>query len=105
KPAGRTADWTKLVVTAARHVVDQIDRDSAGGQRAAEALVAVVPSAEHKYGFLKADKDYLANKSKVIVRIVAVCAREGDCGCGAIIDALADGIDRLPPGAAADHPP
>jgi len=102
KPAGRTADWQKLVVAAARHVVEQIDRDSAGGERAAEALVAVVPAAEHKYGFLKADKDYLANKSKVIVRIVAVCAREGYRGCGAIVDALADGIDRFPAGTAAD---
>jgi hypothetical protein len=102
KPAGRTADWQKLVITAARHVVEQIDRDSAGGQRAAEALVAVVPAAEHRYGFLKADKDYLTNKSKVIVRIVAVCAREGYGGCGTIVDALADGIDRFPAGVAAD---
>jgi hypothetical protein len=99
KPSARTADWTKLVTSAATHVVEDIDRDSDSGLRAAEKLVAAIPVAEARYGFLKADKPYLAGKAKALSRVVAACSRGGH-GCGAFIDALADGIDRFPSGVA-----
>ena len=99
KPSARTPDWTRLVTSAATHVVDQIDHDSDTGLRAAEKLIAVIPAAETKFGFLKADKRYVAGKAKVLGRVVSICARDG-YGCGHFIDALADGIDKFPTGVA-----
>jgi hypothetical protein len=99
KPSARTPEWTRLVTSAATHVVDQIDHDSDTGLRAAEKLISIVPAAETKFGFLKTDRRYVAGKAKVLGRVVAVCARDG-YGCGNFIDALADGIDRFPSGVA-----
>src|SRR5262249_18716856 len=42
---------------------------------------------------------YLAGKAKVLSRVVAVCAHDG-YGCGAVIEALADGVDKFPAGVA-----
>jgi hypothetical protein len=99
KPSARSADWTRLVASAATHVVEQIDRDSDSGLRAAEKLVAAIPAAEKKYGFLLADKAYLAGKAKALSRVVAACSHERH-GCGAFVDALADGVDKFPAGVA-----
>jgi hypothetical protein len=99
KPSARAADWTKLVTAAATHVVEQIDHDSDSGLRAAAKLVAAIPAAETKFGFLKADKPYLAGKAKALARVVAACSHDG-YGCGGFVDALADGVDRFPTGVA-----
>jgi len=77
KPSARTPDWNRLVTSAATHVVEQIDHDSDTGLRAAEKLIALVPAAETKYGFLKTDRPYLAGKAKVLGRVVAICAKDG----------------------------
>jgi hypothetical protein len=98
KPSARTADWNKLVTTAATHVVDDIDRGDSG-LGAAEKLVSAIPTAEKKYGFLKADKAYLAGKAKALGRVVAACGHER-YGCGSLIDVLADGVDKFPSGVA-----
>ena len=99
KPSARTADWSKLVTSAATHVVEDIDRDGDSGLRAAEKLVAAIPTAETRYGFLKADKGYVAGKAKALSRVVAACGHARH-GCGAFVDALADGVDRFPSGVA-----
>jgi hypothetical protein len=98
KPSARTADWTRLVTSAATHVVEDIDRGDSD-LRAAEALVAAIPPAEARYGFLRADKAYLAGKAKAVARVARACSHGGR-GCGALIDALADGVDRFPRGVA-----
>jgi hypothetical protein len=99
KPSARAADWTRLVTAAATHVVEQIDRDGDSGLRAAEKLVAAIPAAEARFGFLRADKPYLAGKAKALGHVVAACGHAG-YGCGRFIDALADGVDRFPTGVA-----
>jgi hypothetical protein len=99
KPSARTGDWQKIVTSAASHVVDQIDHDSGSGLRTAEKLIAIIPSAETKYGFLRTDRPYLTRKGNAIARVVAICVHDG-YGCGKFIDSLADGIDRFPHGVA-----
>jgi hypothetical protein len=94
KPAARTADWTKLVTSAAIHVVEQIDSSSA--LREAAAMVDVIPAAEHRYAFLLADARYLDGKAKLLDGVVAACT----AGCGAFVAALANGIVKFPRGTA-----
>jgi len=100
KPAARTADWTRLVTAAATHVADQIERAGTSGLRQAERLLAVVPAAERKYGFLVADTGYLDAKGKALHGVVTACHREAIAGCGALVASLADGIVKFPPGTA-----
>jgi len=100
KPSARTADWTRLVTSAATHVVEQIDRESDSGLRAAAKLIEVVPAAEHNYAFLRTDKGYLAGKAKAVQRVVVMCEAPDVGGCGTLVEALADGIDRFPKGVA-----
>lgn len=100
KPAGRTADWTRLVTAAATRVVQQVDRASTSGLREASALVDVVPRAERKYTFLVGDAAYLGAKAMALQSLVAACGHQTDYGCGALAASLADGVTRFPPGTA-----
>jgi hypothetical protein len=100
KPAARTADWARLITAAATRVVEQIERAGASGLRQAGSLVAVVPAAERKYGFLVTDAGYLDAKGKALQGVVTACDRPAISGCGAIVAALADGVTRFPPGTA-----
>lgn len=99
KPAARTADWTRLVTSAATHVLDDIDRGGNSDLRAAGKLVEAIPAAESRYGFLRTDKTYLAGKARALARVVAACSHDR-YGCGGFIDALADGVERFPAGVA-----
>jgi hypothetical protein len=100
KPSARTADWTRLVTAAATHVAAQIERAGTSGLRQAERLLAVVPAAERKYGFLVTDAGYLDAKGKALQGVVTACHREAVAGCGAVVASLADGVTRFPPGTA-----
>lgn len=100
KPAARTADWTRLVSAAASHVAEQIERAGTSGLRQAERLLAVVPAAERKYGFLVTDAGYLEAKGKALHGVVTACHREALAGCGALVASLADGVAKFPPGTA-----
>jgi hypothetical protein len=102
KPGARTADWAKLITTAATRVVEQIERAGASGLRQAGGLVAVVPAAERKYAFLVGDAGYVGAKARALAGVVTACERgaASGSGCGAIVAALADGVTRFPPGTA-----
>jgi hypothetical protein len=100
RPAARTPDWTRLVTAAATHVAEQIERAGTSGLRQAERLIAVVPAAEHRYGFLVTDAGYLAAKGRALDGVVTACRREALAGCGAVVASLADGVTRFPPGTA-----
>ncbi len=100
KPAARTADWARLVIDAATHVVQQIEGASTSGLREASALVDVVPRAETMYPFLVGDASYLGAKAKALQSLVSACAHVTDYGCGAVAAALAEGVTKFPPGTA-----
>jgi len=100
KPAARTADWARLVTSAATRVVEQIERASASGLRQVGGMITVVPAAEHKYSFLIGDAGYLDAKAKALGGIASACERGAARGCGAVVASLADGVTRFPPGAA-----
>jgi len=100
KPAARTADWARLVTSAATRVVEQIERASASGLRQVGGMILIVPAAEHKYTFLVGDAGYLGAKAKALGGIVSACERAAVSGCGAVVASLADGITRFPPGTA-----
>jgi hypothetical protein len=100
KPAGRTADWARLVTAAATHVATQIERASTSGLHQARSLTSVVPAAEHKYAFLVTDAGYLDAKGKALQGVVTACDREVISGCGALVASLAAGVTRFPPGTA-----
>ncbi len=99
KPSARDADWRKLVVSAAVHVVNA-GSDTASGLASAEELLGVVPPAEAMYGFLRDDASYLDAKARGVQRVAAACGgQEGD-DCGRILLALSAGIQRFPRGTA-----
>jgi len=100
RPAERTADWSRLIRGAAIHVLDQIAKDGDSDWHAAGRLIEVVPAAEHKYGFLVTDKDYLDGKSRALARVAAMCAHGDVDGCGTFIEYLADGVEHFPKGTA-----
>ncbi len=99
KPTARTADWQALVKTAATHVLEQIDKTSHSDWRVLSTLVALVPAAELKYGFLKSDKAYLEGKGKTLKQIADACPHDNS-RCGQIVIALSDGIEQFPKGTA-----
>jgi hypothetical protein len=99
-PSARTTAWNQLVRSAGLNVITAIEKDSDSDWRAAERLVAVVPDIERKYTFLKADKPYVQAKAALITRAVEACARNDTFGCGSVIEALADGVDKFPAGTA-----
>jgi hypothetical protein len=100
KPAARTADWTRLVTSAATHVAEQIERAGTSGLHQAGSLFAVVPAAERKYAFLVGDAGYLGAKARALQGVVTACQHDALAGCGGVVAALADGITQFPPGIA-----
>ena len=100
KPSARTADWEKLVRSAAAHVVEMIAKDLDSDWSAAAELIATLPAAEHQYAFLRGDKPYTEGKAKVIQRLSALCVRDELGDCGVAIAQLAEGVDKLPKGVA-----
>lgn len=100
KPAARSADWTKLVIGAATHVIDDIDRASTSGLREATQVIAIVPGAERRYSFLLGDAGYLDAKARALRGIVAACSAETQGGCGELVATLAEGVTRFPHGTA-----
>jgi hypothetical protein len=99
-PADRTADWKRLVSSAAMHVVDRIAAAGDSDLHAAAKVIDVVPAAERKYGFLTSDTAYLDGKGRALSRVAAMCLHEDVGGCGTFIESLADGVQHFPKGTA-----
>jgi len=97
KPSARDADWRKLVVSAAVHVVNQ-STDASSGVSSTEELLMIVPSAEAMYSFLRDDTGYLDAKARAVQRVVASCGEQYDCA--RIVVALSAGIQRFSKGTA-----
>ena len=99
KPSARDADWHKLVVSAAVHVVNESTAASSGAA-STQDLLEVVPQAEARYGFLRDDAGYLDAKARAVQRVAVACGG-GELGdCGGIVLALSAGIQRFPKGTA-----
>jgi hypothetical protein len=96
KPSNRNADWRKLVVSAAAHVVNDGTEATAGSSM--QDLVLIVPQAEAIYGFLRDDTGYLDAKARAVQRVAGSCGEQIDCGNAVI--ALSAGIQRFPKGTA-----
>jgi hypothetical protein len=99
KPSTRDADWRKLVVSAAVHVVND-SSDAASGVSSTQDLLRIVPPAEAMYGFLRDDTGYLDAKARAVQRVAAACGGDEGVDCGGIVLALSAGIQRFPRGAA-----
>jgi hypothetical protein len=99
KPSTRDADWRKLVVSAAVHVVNESANATSGVSRTQD-LLRVVPPAESTYGFLRDDAGYLDAKARAVQRVAAACGGEELVDCGGIVVALSAGIQRFPKGTA-----
>lgn len=99
KPSARDADWRKLVVSAAVHVVNQ-SADASSGVASTQDLLEVVPPVESMYGFLRDDAAYLDAKARAVQRVAAACGGEQLVDCGGIVVALSAGIQRFPRGMA-----
>ncbi|MFT3696942.1 MAG: hypothetical protein QM831_27620 [Kofleriaceae bacterium] len=101
KPSNRDASWNKLVISAGVHVVDTIKSTSSSNLSQAADLVATIPTAERKYPFLKDDAGYRSSKAKAIDGVVGMCKHADDSrGCGLLIAALANGVDKFSKGTA-----
>jgi hypothetical protein len=99
KPSARDADWKKLVVSAAVHVVND-STDAASGVASTRDLLGVVPPAEAMYGFLRDDAAYLDAKARAVQRVAAACGGDELVDCGRIVLALSAGIQRFSKGTA-----
>jgi hypothetical protein len=99
KPSTRDADWRKLVVSAAVHVVNE-STDATSGVSSTRDLLQIVPSAEATYGVLRDDTAYLDAKARAVQRVAAACAGGELVDCGGIVLALSAGIQRFPKGTA-----
>jgi hypothetical protein len=99
KPSARDADWRKLVVSAAVHLVNA-STEATSGVSSTEDLLRTVPPAEAMYGFLRDDAGYLDAKARAVQRVAVTCGG-GELGdCGGIVLALSMGIQRFPKAAA-----
>jgi hypothetical protein len=99
KPSTRDADWRKLVVSAAVHVVNDTT-DASSGASSTQDLLMIVPRAEAMYGFLRDDTGYLDAKARAVQRVAAACASGEQLDCAGIVLALSAGIQRFPRGTA-----
>jgi hypothetical protein len=99
KPSTRDADWKKLVVSAAVHVVND-STEASSGVASTQDLLQVVPSAEAMYGFLRDDAGYLDAKARAVQRVAVTCGGGEPGDCGGIVLALSAGIQRFPKGTA-----
>jgi hypothetical protein len=99
KPSTRDADWRKLVVSAAVHVVNE-SADASSGVASTQDLLQVVPPTEGMYGFLRDDAAYLDAKARAVQRVAAACGGDELVDCGGIVLVLSPGIQRFPKGAA-----
>jgi hypothetical protein len=99
KPSTRDADWRKLVVSAAVHVVNE-SADASSGVASTQDLLRVVPPTEGMYGFLRDDAAYLDAKARAVQRVAAACGGDELVDCGGIVLALSTGIQRFPKGSA-----
>ena len=99
KPSTRDADWRKLVVSAAVHLVNQ-SSDAASGASSTQDLLQLVPPMEGMYGFLRDDAGYLDAKARAVQRVAAACGGDEQVDCGGIVLALAKGVQRFPRGVA-----
>jgi hypothetical protein len=99
KPSTRDADWRKLVVAAAVHVVNE-STDASSGVGSMQDLLQVVPPAEAMYGFLRDDTAYLDAKAKAVQRVAVSCGGGEQVECAGIVLALSAGIQRFPKGTA-----
>jgi hypothetical protein len=100
--ASRTQDWERLVRTAAARVVEQLGSTESSDWQAARKTVAVVPEVEQRYPFVQGDQAYRNAKVAVLRRAVALCTHESVRDCAAVLEVLADGVDRFPKGVAKD---
>jgi hypothetical protein len=99
KPSTRDADWRKLVVSAAVHVVND-STDASSGISSTQELLGIVPRAEAMYGFLRDDTAYLDAKAKAVQRVAASCGGGEQGDCAGIVLALSAGVQRFPKGTA-----
>jgi hypothetical protein len=99
KPSARDADWRKLVLSAAVHVVNDTG-DATSGLASTQDLLGIVPPMEGRYGFLRNEATYLDAKARAVQRVAAACAGDELVDCGGIVLALSTGIQRFPPGTA-----
>jgi hypothetical protein len=99
KPSTRDADWRKLVVSAAVHVVNA-SADASSGVASTQDLLQIVPAMEGMYGFLRDDASYLDAKAKAVQRVAAACGGDELVDCGGIVLALSPGIQRFSKGTA-----
>jgi hypothetical protein len=95
KPSTRDADWRKLVVAAAVHVVNA-NTDASSGVSGTQDLLDVVPEAEAMYGFLRDDPSYLDAKAKAVQRVAVSCDGGDQFDCARVVLALSAGIQRFP---------
>jgi len=87
KPSARDADWRKLVVSAAVHVVND-SGDATSGLASTQDLLGIVPPMEGMYSFLRNDAAYLDAKARAVQRVVAACGGNELVDCGGIVLAL-----------------
>ena len=99
KPSARDADWRKLVVSAAVHVVND-SGDATSGLASTQDLLGIVPPMEGMYSFLRNDATYLDAKARAVQRVAAACGGNELVDCGGIVLALSTGIQRFSPGTA-----
>jgi len=99
KPSTRDADWRKLVVSAAVHVVND-NTNASSGISGTQDLLYVVPEAEALYGFLRDDPGYLDAKAKAVQRAAVSCGGDDQVDCARVVLALSAGIQRFPKGTA-----
>jgi len=98
KPSARDADWRKLVVSAAVHVVNDNTEESSGVS-GTEDLLYVVPQVEAMYGFLRDDTGYLEAKAKAVQRVLGSCGGD-QVDCARAVVALSSGIQHFSKGTA-----
>lgn len=99
-PAQRTPEWNQQVRQAAVGRIDELDGNDSSAASDLANLLPLVPQIETKYSFLKSDAQYTEAKGKALRNVVETCAKRDTYNCGAMIELLAKGVTKFPPGIA-----